>query len=409
MARAGGDTVTAAAGVAYADGADSYGVAERATREALAASGQDQADLAICFHHGRHDGAEVLSGVRAVLGAAVPVIGGTAMGVITNDQLGYEGHQIGVAVLRLPSPPTTITASGLIDRGEAAIGRDLGAQVPTDPDRDLLLFYSSIKRGLEHPEGMALNFGTPLVRGLQESAPALAGRIAGAGLIDSLQPTGSHVFAPDGIDTTGAVGLLLGPEVQMDVTVLHGCRPAGAYHRVTRTDGPVVLEIDDRPALEVIDDLLGGSVPREQYPFYVMLGVNHGERFGAFDELDYQVRLCLALDEARQGLVMFEPDLEEGSEVQLMRMSSDLSYVADSVAELRGRIGSRTPLLAIYADCAGRCTIASPLEEEEGDAVRAAIGEIPLLGFFTGVEIAPVRGEVRPLDWTGVLCLLSVA
>ena len=32
----------------------------------------------------------------------------------------------------------------------------------------------------------------------------------------------------------------------------------------------------------------------------------------------------------------------------------------------------------------------------------------PLLGFYSGVEIAPFEGYSRPLDWTGVLALLRV-
>ena len=32
---------------------------------------------------------------------------------------------------------------------------------------------------------------------------------------------------------------------------------------------------------------------------------------------------------------------------------------------------------------------------------------MPLLGFYSGVEIAPFMGGSRALDWTGVLIVLS--
>jgi hypothetical protein len=32
---------------------------------------------------------------------------------------------------------------------------------------------------------------------------------------------------------------------------------------------------------------------------------------------------------------------------------------------------------------------------------------VPLLGFYSGVEIAPFGGYSRPLDWTGVLTTLG--
>ena len=40
--------------------------------------------------------------------------------------------------------------------------------------------------------------------------------------------------------------------------------------------------------------------------------------------------------------------------------------------------------------------------------VQRAIGaHVPLLGFYSGVEIARVGGQLQALDWTGVLCLFS--
>ncbi len=195
--------------------------------------------------------------------------------------------------------------------------------------------------------------------------------------------------------------------VRMDVSVLHGCRPAGAYHEITCTEGPLVLEIDGRPALDVIDELMGPGASHDDYPFRLILGVNRGDPFGEFDPAEYQIRLCLAVVPERRALVMFEPDLQAGSKVQLMRISYELGYIGRQVEELVAGLGGRRPLLALYADCAGRAQAASPLEEEDGDYVRAALGDIPLLGFYSGVEVARVGDQVQPLDWTGVLCLLS--
>jgi hypothetical protein len=47
--------------------------------------------------------------------------------------------------------------------------------------------------------------------------------------------------------------------VQLDTIIMHGCRPAGGYHTITRAEGPAVIEIDGKPALEVISELLGAD------------------------------------------------------------------------------------------------------------------------------------------------------
>lgn len=401
----------ARAGTALVDAPGSRAAGARAARTAREAAGLDAVELAFCFHHGRHDPAEVLAGVRDELGSEVRILGGTAMGVITGSAVSYEGHEVGVAVLGgLPSASVVVaSATGLARRSENTVGTALGEALTAQAggrELDVVLLYSSIKRGLTHPGGLALNFGTPLLAGLLAGCAAVRST-AGAGLIDSLQPTHSHVFTDDGADSDAAVAVGFGGGLRLDTAVLHGCRPAGSYHTITRADGPVVLEIDDQPALDVLDRLLGGALAREEYPFNVILGVNRGDRYGPFDEEAYQTRLCLAVDEDRGGLVMFEPDLEPGSLVQLMRVSTDLAYVQDRIAVLLQQLRGRTPVLALYADCAGRCVMGSAMPDEEGHAVRAALGDIPLLGFYTGVEIGPVAGAARPLDWTGVLCLLS--
>ncbi|MDP3712376.1 MAG: FIST N-terminal domain-containing protein [Mycobacteriales bacterium] len=405
------DQVLPRAGSAYVDLPSSRDAGTAAARAALDSAGLQTADLAFCFHHGRHDPAEVVAGVREALGPTTRIVGGTAMGVITNADVSYEGHQVGVAVLGGLDPASVVfaSASGLAARSEYDVGRDLASDLSAASDLaalDVLLLYSSIARGLTHPDGLALNFGTPLLAGLLEVAGAPRS-VSGAGLVDSGQPTWSHVYVDDVADRDAAVAVGFQGSLRMDTVVLHGCRPAGSYRTITKTAGPVVLEIDGRPALEVVDELLGGALPRAEYPFNVILGVNRGDRFADFDEEQYQTRLCLAVDESSGGLVMFEPDLEAGSLVQLMRVSTDFAYVEDRVASVLAQVGDRTPLLALYLDCAGRCVMGSAMPEEEGHAVRRALGDIPLLGAYTGIEIAPVVGTPRPLDWTGVLCLIS--
>ncbi len=66
------------------------------------------------------------------------------------------------------------------------------------------------------------------------------------------------------------------------------------------------------------------------------------------------------------------------------------------------------PWFALYIDCAGRTAAFSGSETEEASIVQEYLGDkVPLLGFYSGVEIAPLMGRSRGLDWTGVLLILS--
>ena len=193
----------------------------------------------------------------------------------------------------------------------------------------------------------------------------------------------------------------------MDTIIMHGTRPVGAYHTITSAKDSIIYELDGKPALDVIHDLLGGSVPWEEFPLLVTLGVNNGDKFGEYKEENYASRLCLAIDKEQKALIMFENDLEEGSEVQLMQRNIDFKYIQPQVDKLISKLGNRKPVLAFYIDCLGRVCGFSGLPEEESLEVIKALGDIPFFGIFSGVEIANVGPNVKALDWTGVLCLFS--
>ena len=67
------------------------------------------------------------------------------------------------------------------------------------------------------------------------------------------------------------------------------------------------------------------------------------------------------------------------------------------------------PLFSIYVDCAGRSAHVSNTATEEASEVQAVCNQmnIPLLGFYSGVEIAPFMNKSRGLDWTGVLLIFA--
>lgn len=146
----------------------------------------------------------------------------------------------------------------------------------------------------------------------------------------------------------------------------------------------------------------------EEYPLFVTLGLNKGDKFEEFREENYANRLCMAIDKSRNALVMFEPDLVAGSEVRLMRRSIDFAYIGARATQLLDRLDGRAPFLAIYIDCAARASAYCGTEREEAEEVQRVIGSrMPLLGMYSGVEIAKVGETMQALDWTGVLCIFS--
>jgi small ligand-binding sensory domain FIST len=175
----------------------------------------------------------------------------------------------------------------------------------------------------------------------------------------------------------------------------------------------VVYEIDGMPAMDVIDNLLMNQEWQKRLPLLlVTLGVNHGEKYAPYNEKNYVNRLIVGIVPEDKAIVLFEADFENGTEFQFMRRSAELM---EESAEKGSRAAmayiqenNLEPFFALYIDCAGRTAGFSGSKNEEASIIQKNIGrDIPLLGFYSGVEIAPLMGKSRGLDWTAVLLVLS--
>lgn len=403
--------VRTVAGVGWSENPSSRDAGAEAVRMAMERADTEEVDLVLLFTTSKHDPHAVHEGARAVAGPEARLIGGYTVGVITNDFLAYEGHQVGAAVLASDTVRHTLFLERSLDRGEHEVGRALGQRIRAadyDGEPNLVFMYDGVRSGSE--SGMALNMATPLIEGMQETLGEWP-RTAGLGMFGDLAANPTWQFFDDGVHQQAVAAWLTHGGLRMDSIIMHGCKPSGAYHTITATDGPVVLEIDGKPALEMVETMLGPGVDIgwEEYPLFVTLGVNKGEKFGPFHEEEYANRLCMAVDTERKALVMFEPDLVAGSDVQLMRRSMDFEYIGRRAHELLSRLNGRVPVFALYIDCAGRAATYAGTEREEAEEVQRAMGDIPLFGMYTGVEIARVGPQMQALDWTGVLCVFSEA
>ncbi|GHU34267.1 hypothetical protein AGMMS50256_27650 [Betaproteobacteria bacterium] len=395
-------------GVGYSDIPDSASAGAQAVRDAIEKSGRHApCDIVLLFSTARHNLDILRAAAASEAGASALIYGGGAVGIITNDTFGYAGDQVGAACIWLDGVDCKVlTEAGLLESEEESgirLGRQLAA-LGTKPDSPMMLFYDAIDRS---GGGVRLLMATWLLAGIEKGLGFLPD-LTGAGLM------GDHICSPTGqfighsISKHCAMAFAFSDDIRIDSAIMHGCRPASPYYTVTRADGPVILEINGKPAIEFMDGILGPAIQPEQYPFFLIFGINNGERWGEYHEDNYASRLCLGLDKERGGIVMFEPDMGEGTEFQLMFRSLQLDYMVPKIEALFDRLDGRKPVFAMYIDCAGRCAGYAGMDLEDAYVVRRVVGErVPLLGIYTGVEIASIGGRPRGLDWTGVFCLFS--
>jgi small ligand-binding sensory domain FIST len=249
--------------------------------------------------------------------------------------------------------------------------------------------------------------------------------------------------AASGVFSGGLSGVAFGPGVNMVSRVTQGCLPLAKAHQVTAAEQNVVLALDGEPALEVLLRELNVTLeqPREalQAVRATLAGLTErsGMLGGAGDAptitrtgnfgSDVLVRHIIGLDPQRYGIALASP-VKPGMELafcqrnvraaraDLMRVCAEIreelepaemalesaSALAVSEAEAaphpaRGIAG------AIYVSCAGRGGEHFGGASAELQIIRRALGDVPLVGFFAGGEIA--RNHLY--GYTGVLTVFT--
>lgn len=393
-------------GAAHSTQINSKSAAIEASTNALAKAGITKADFALIFCSGNHNPHDFLAGVQSVLGDT-PVLGGSSLGIITDDFIGYEGFEVGVTVFASENLSFHLFAQPDLNLDEKKAGEALGKQISDFGIKDsqaLLVFYDSSKQS--NPP--MLNFATSLFEGLEMHLPKNI-TCAGGGLLADMLLNTTYQFYKNEVRSQNAVAVLIAGKCEMRTIIMHGCKPASAYLTITKAEGPVILEIDNRPALTVIDELLGTNhgIEWKDFSLFVTLGINLGEKFGDFNEKNYANRMVLAVDENAKSLIMFEPDLKVGDEIQLMSRSVDLDYIHTGIEDLKSGMNGSTPAFYFYINCAGRAKPYAGGQFEDAEEVQKGMSGVPLMGFYSGVEVAKLRSKLQPLDWTGVLCLIA--
>ena len=397
-------------GVGFSENPKSYDAGIEAATAALANTEIKKSDLAILFSTTKQNPSQLLSSVRSVVGPNTRIIGGQGNGVITTNKFGYEGYQVGVAVLTSDSFDVDLFSEGGLPDNDYNVGVALGKQIKTRKTKgkgNLFIFYDLIKGKPTEECRMNINFPPTFLQGMKYSLGTWP-RTSGFCLLGDWQFNPSHQFFDDRVQQQSAMALLLTGDVEMDSILVHGLKPASSYYTITKLDENVILEINNKPALKAVVEILGGDSD-SMSELFVVLGINRGEKFGDYNPENYLNRLPYRIEPERQGLVTIERDLKEGDQFQLMRYNfSDFAYLQERCETILNKVKHKKPCFALYLDCLQRASAYSDTEREDVEIVQQIIGsKIPLFGIYTGGEIAEVRGDVEFTLFNSIICIFS--
>jgi hypothetical protein len=402
-------------GIGYSNDQDSFRLGKNVAENALKNGKIDAPTMIITFCGGEVDHDAYFRGLQTLAGEEVPIIGGSAIGIITNEHLSYDGFPAGAAIIESDTLEHIVASVNNLHKNEKLAGQRLAEKLSNTIDGKLLLmFYDSIKKLPTENSPPAINGSPPLIEGIEEKLK-LKVPIIGAGLVGDYNFNTTKQFCGSFVETQSVIGSLLAGDFKPYFSIMHGCVPKdGIYHTITRAEGPFLYEVDGKPVIDMIDDQYGSKEWSTQMPVRrLTIGVNHGEKYGEFSEDQFVNRLIAGVLPDRKGILLFEPDLAEGSEILFMLRNNKLMMesVQKNTEELFEKIITKgeKPVFGLYIDCAGRTALLSETLTEEASEVQNIFNRYnaSLLGFYSGVEVAPLLGRSRGLDWTGVLLVLA--
>lgn len=366
--------------------------------------------LLLVFVGGKHNPAAILATLTQYF-PGVPVVGGSAAGVIGATEFGYSGLEVGIVAFFNEATTPRVYTTHALEESDYDGGRMLGTAARREHNDSslVLLLYDSVRSF----EPRQLHIAGSVLDGFQ-SGWREDDSVVGGGLLTDLNLTDSWMLLDGAVRRHAAAALVFPPCVTAATVVLRACRPVSTYMTITRIQGAEVFELDNRPALEVIEARIGQPlIDPAGHPNRIMtLGEKQDDPWEDGSPDDYVNRLILTGNRDNGSITLFEPDFAEGTMVQLMQNDNDLMLTAahdGAVAAMDADADTGEAILRLYIDCAGRASVMSGAEDEEAGVVtKALIDRVPFLGFYSGVEIAPIRRRSQPLDWTGVLTTLRV-
>ena len=356
------------------------------------------------------------------LSAELPLVtdwsGTVGVGISSNNVEYFDEPALAVMLLELPSDQYRVF-SGVAPLG---LGFEMhSALVHADgatPDVGELIHE------LAHRTDAGFLFG-----GLSSSRSAsVQFAIAGDGNI-------SGQGAASGVFSGGLSGVAFGPQVGLVSRVTQGCKPVSKARTITAAEHNLILELDGEAALDVLLADLQISLEQPQEALQTVrstlvgLAGADGEpvrQTGNFGN-DVTVRHIIGLDPARRGVAVadlvhagtrmaFCQRNTQAARADLMRVCAEIreelepqdmplqtaAALAQSELEAAPHPARRIAG-AVYVSCTGRGGPHFGGPSAELQLVRKALGDVPLVGFFAGGEIA----YDHLYGYTGVLTVFT--
>lgn len=221
-------------------------------------------------------------------------------------------------------------------------------------------------------------------------AKKIGGLASGGG-----SPGSNALFLEGQAHDEGAVGLAFDGDIRVETIVAQGCRPIGQPMAITRCDRNVVLELNGRPPVSVLQELSATLSADDRRLFRTALQVGiemTGDRV-EYKAGDFLIRNLMGADPETGAVAIGAiPRRYQALQFHLRDARTAEEDLAACLARYREESGGAAPAGALLFSCLGRGAHLFGRPNHDSDLFRERIGPVPVGGFFCNGEIGQVGG-----------------
>lgn len=386
-------------GTSYSTHKTAIEAAREAASGAMKKSGASQADAVLFFASAKYRKhySSILETIRHVTGAKT-VVGASGCGILTEETEVERHTGIGVLVLKSDSIDTASFLVPNLQESSLRAGENAAQIIKERIQAELILLFPD-----------PFSFQSPLFFDGFENAYGYVPMIGGAAAEDSRE-TKTYQMEGHQVSYDAVCGLALGGKFRFETGITHSCRPFGEALKITRADGNAIYEIDGRPAY----DILLESISHIEFPDpdqifqNIFLGLPLKNFQTDFSSDQYLVRNIMGVN-AKKGVLTCTSPVLEGEFVTFTFRNPDLARqdLRLMLQDLKERLAPFKPAMGFYFNCCARGQNLYGKQGEDVAIIREYFPNVPVVGFFTYGELAPIDHVNHLHHHSGVLTLLA--
>jgi len=386
------------AGVGQSSNPSTERAAEQAAVEAMAQAGIPRADAVVVFFTVEHapNGQSLFAALARVTGSD-QIVGSSGAGILTGADEIEGRHGLAVLVFASDQIQSRPFLFHPLREHDEEVGAKIAQGVGTDPG-SLLALFPDTYNGRPHQ----------LLRGIEARIGFVP--VVGAGSTESGVAQATYQICGEQCQSNSVAGLQLSGSFEAAIDITQGCQPITEPMVITKADGNLIVEIDERPALEVFAKLLKGPLAEDlrRALMFIFVGLPASPDQNAVGPGQYLVRNIIGLDPVK-GIIGIAEQVREGQSIIFtfrdgQRAREDLNQM---LARQARKLDGRTPAFGLYFNCCARGNALYGMPGIDTAYIRQALGDFPLLGMFGGYELAPLGAKNHLFAYTGVLVLIN--